>query len=111
MPGDQVKPPLQLFYSYSHKDEEFRNELEVHLWGLKRQGLISGWHDRKIGAGANWSEEISRNLESSHVILLLISANFIASEYCYEKEMVRAMEKHDAGESRVIPVIIRNVDN
>ncbi|HKS29007.1 MAG TPA: TIR domain-containing protein [Pyrinomonadaceae bacterium] len=111
MPDHQAKPPLQLFYSYSHKDEEFRNELEVHLWGLKRQGLILGWHDRKIGAGADWSQEISRNLESSHIILLLISANFIASEYCYEKEMRRAMEKHDAGESRVIPVIIRNVDN
>ena len=109
--SNQTKPPLQLFYSYSHRDEEFRNELELHLWGLKRQGIVSGWSDRKISAGTEWSKEISRNLESAHIILLLISPNFIASEYCYDKEMTRAMERHDAGEARVIPIIIRDVDN
>src|SRR5215210_2691574 len=103
--------PLQLFYSYSHRDEEFRNELELHLWGLRRQGSISGWSDRKLSAGTEWSKEISRNLESAHIILLLISPNFIASEYCYDKEMTRAMQRHEAGEARVIPIIIRNVDN
>jgi hypothetical protein len=106
-----TKPPLQLFYSYSHRDEEFRDELELHLWGLRRQGIISGWHDRKISAGSEWSKAISRNLESAHVILLLVSPHFIASEYCYDIEMKRAMERHDAGQARVIPVIIRAVDN
>lgn len=109
--ANQTRPPLLVFYSYSHRDKEFREELELHLWGLKHQGLISGWHDRKISAGTEWASEINRHLESAHIILLLISANFIASEYCYDKEMKRAMERHEAGSARVIPIIIRAVDN
>lgn len=107
----QTKPPLQLFYSYSHADEELRKELEVHLASLKRQNIIIGWNDRKIKAGSEWSKEISRNLESAHIILLLVSPHFIASEYCYDIEMKRALERHDAGQARVIPIIIRAVDN
>jgi TIR domain-containing protein len=102
--------PIHLFYSYSHKDEELRNQLEIHLALLRRQGFIHQWHDRGIGAGQEWADAIDANLESAQIILLLVSADFIASDYCYEKEMARALARHEAGEARVIPVILRAVD-
>lgn len=102
--------PIHLFYSYSHKDEELRNQLEIHLALLRRQGFIHHWHDRRIGAGQEWAGAIDANLESAQIILLLVSADFIASDYCYEKETARAIERHEAGEARVIPVLLRAVD-
>jgi internalin A len=84
--------------------------LETHLKLLQRQGVISDWHDRKIMGGEDWAQKIDDNLEAADIILLLVSADFIASEYCYEKEMRRAMERHAAGEARVVPVIIRDVN-
>ena len=101
---------IQIFYSYAHKDERFRKQLEEHLTGLKREGIIHGWHDRNITAGQEWANEIDKNLEASQVILLLISASFIASDYCYAKEMIRAIEKHSTSEARVLPIIIRPCD-
>jgi len=99
-----------LFFSYSHKDEELRNELETHLALLKRQGVISSWYDRRITAGSDFNQAISSELESSQIILLLVSAHFLASDYCYEKEMTRALEKHKEGSAVVIPVILHPCD-
>lgn len=99
-----------LFFSYSHRDEELRNELEAHLALLKRQGIISSWHDRRITAGSGLDDAISANLESSEIILLLVSAYFLASDYCYNKEMARAIEKHKDGSAVVIPVILHPCD-
>ena len=99
-----------LFFSYSHKDEELRNELETHLALLKHQGVISSWHDRRITAGCDFNQIISSELESSQIILLLVSANFLASNYCYEKELKRALEKHEDGSAVVIPVILHPCD-
>ncbi len=99
-----------LFFSYSHKDEELRNELEVHLTMLKRQGLIRAWHDRRIGAGNDIHSNISAELENAEIILLLISANFLSSDYCYDKEMMRALEKDKEGSAKVIPVILHPCD-
>jgi len=101
---------VKLFFSYSHKDEGLRNELETHLALLSRQGVISSWHDRRITAGSDLDQSISSELESSQIILLLVSAHFLASDYCYEKEMIRAIEKHHDGSSVVIPVIIHPCD-
>lgn len=101
---------VQLFFSYSHKDEELRNELETHLALLKRQGVISSWHDRRITAGSDFDQIISSELESSKIILLLVSAHFLDSDYCYEKEMARAIEKHEDGSAVVIPVILHPCD-
>ena len=101
---------MRLFYSYSHKDEALRNELETHLKIMHRRGLIDSWHDRKIRAGEDWKSEIDENLERADIILLLISADFIASDYCWEMEMKRALERHEVGEARVIPVIVRDVN-
>lgn len=100
----------KLFFSYSHKDEDLRNELETHLALLKRQGILSSWHDRRITAGKDVHGSISSELQSSQIILLLVSANFLASDYCYEKEMEYALEKHGDGNAIVIPVILHPCD-
>ena len=98
------------FMSYSHTDEELRHELEKHLAGLRRQGVISTWHDRRIGPGEEIHGQISAQLDSAEIILFLVSADFLASDYCYDGEMLRAMERHDEGTARVIPVILRPCD-
>ncbi|MFK8184256.1 MAG: TIR domain-containing protein [Phormidesmis sp.] len=108
--SSNVGKGIQLFLSYAHEDESWKNELEKHLKLLQRQNIISVWHDRVITAGSNWSDEISEHLEAAQVILLLISADFIASDYCYEIEMKTAMERHSSGKARVIPIILRSVD-
>ena len=99
-----------IFFSYSHADEALRDQLETQLSLMKRQGLIETWHDRRIIAGNNFEHEISSNLESADIVLLLISPDFLASQYCYDVEMARALERHDAGQARVIPVILRPCD-
>ena len=99
-----------VFFSYSHVDEDLRDMLEKHLSALKHQGVIDTWHDRCIRAGDELNIETSDKLESATIILLLVSADFIASSYCYDVEMTRALERHHSGEARVIPVILRACD-
>ena len=77
---------------------------------MQRQEVITAWHDRLIGAGEEWKHEIDENLERADLILLLVSSDFIASDYCYDEEMTRALQRHDAGKARVIPVIVRDVN-
>ncbi len=101
---------IEVFFSYSHRDEELRDEMAKHLSILKRQGVITEWYDRAIGAGSEWAQAIDDHLNSAQVILLLISPDFIASDYCFDIELQRAMERHEAGEACVIPVILRPVD-
>src|SRR5438874_2288017 len=100
----QTGAPLTIFYSYAHEDESLQKQLERHLSLLRRQGLISGWHDRQIVAGTEWAQEIDARLETASIILLLISSDFLASDYCYGIEMQRALERHQRGEARVIPI-------
>jgi internalin A len=99
-----------IFFSYSHKDEGLRDELETHLKLLQRQGIISTWHDRKILPGVEWGDEIDGRLERARIILLLVSADFLASDYCWDKEVRRAVERHEAGEATVIPILLRACD-
>jgi internalin A len=101
---------LRMFYSYSHKDEALRDELEVRLKLLQRQNLIQPWHDRRILPGTDWKQELDTNLEQADIILLLVSPDFIHSDYCYEIEMKRAMERHNAGEALVLPILLRPVN-
>jgi tetratricopeptide (TPR) repeat protein len=101
---------IEVFYSYSHKDEKLRDRLETHLARLQRQGVITGWHDRKIGAGSEWKGAIDQRINTARVILLLISPDFIASDYCYNIEMRQAMQRHEAGEAKVIPIYLRPCD-
>ena len=100
---------VRLFISYSHRDEKLREELQTHLKLLHRQGVIDAWDDRRIDPGDEWKKRIDDNLERADIILLLVSADFMASDYCFEKEMERAVERHAKGEARVIPVIARDV--
>ncbi len=66
--------PVEVFYSYAHEDASWLNELEKHLSLLRRQGLLTAWHDRHILPGADWAQAIDEHLERASVILLLISA-------------------------------------
>jgi hypothetical protein len=102
--------PVDVFFSYSHRDEDMRDELERHLSLLKRSGAIRSWHDRRISAGGSWKVAIDEHLEKAHIILLLVSNDFLASDYCYDIEMKRALERRDAGQAVVIPVILRACD-
>lgn len=97
-----------VFFSYSHKDEALRDQLESHLALLKNQGSIAAWYDRRIVAGDEVDDAIFGKLETADIILLLVSSDFISSPYCYSREMLRAMERHEANEARVIPVILRH---
>lgn len=97
-----------VFFSYSHKDEGLRDQLESHLALLKNQGLIDAWYDRRIVAGDELDDAIFSKLETANIILLLVSSDFISSPYCYSREMMRAMERHEAGKARVIPIILRH---
>lgn len=98
---------VEVFYSYAPQDEPLRRKLEKHLSIFKRQRLITDWHYRKVTAGAEWECEVDSHLNTAQLILLLVSPDFIASDYCYDIEVKRAMERHEAGEACVIPVILR----
>ena len=99
---------LNLFVSYAHVDEVLKIELLKHLEPLRRLSLIEDWHDRKIKPGEEWGKSISSNLEKADIILLLISIDFINSNYCFDIELDKALELHASGKVRVIPVILRS---
>ena len=101
---------MEIFFSYAHEDEALRDALEKQLSSLKKQGLIKTWHNRSIVAGADWQRAIDERLNLSNIILLLISPDFIASDYCYSVEMRRALERHESGDARVVPIILRPTD-
>jgi hypothetical protein len=102
--------PLSVFISYSHRDEALKDDLVMHLATLKRQGKIRAWQDRDIEAGTEWDAEIQQQLESANIILLLITPRFLASDYCYDLEMQRALQRHEAGTARIIPIILKPCD-
>jgi hypothetical protein len=101
---------IEVFVSYAHEDEELHDRLAKHLRPLEREGIIKRWHDRQITAGRDFGQDIDTVLNRAGIILLLISPDFVASEYCWGKEMLRAMERHDMREARVIPIILRPCD-
>jgi formylglycine-generating enzyme required for sulfatase activity len=101
--------PAKVFVSYAREDEDLLNDLEGHLAALTRQGKIELWHDGKIGAGKEWERKIIEELEEADIILLLVSPAFMASEFCYGREMTRALERHESGNATVVPVILRPV--
>ena len=100
---------LKVFFCYAHEDELLLNKIKMQLKPLERQGLIEVWHDREINAGMEWEQEIDKQLNTAQIILLMISPNFMNSEYCYGVEVKHAIERHKRGEARVIPVILRPV--
>jgi len=102
--------PLRLFIAYAREDDELRGRLEKHLSMLTRDGLIAPWHDRKIGPGNEWEGQIDQHLDTADIILLLVSADFLASDYCYDVEATRALGRHAQGSARIVPVILRPAD-
>jgi len=102
--------PIEILFSYAHEDEDLRDRLEKHLSTMKRQNRIICWHDRNIRAGNTWKNEISTHLDTADIILLLISADFLDSEYCNTIEVKRALQRHKKGQARVIPVVLRKAD-
>ena len=106
-PGDIHSPTLQVFISYSHKDEILRGELETHLALLQRTGIVTSWADRCITPGDDWRGQIDEAVNQADIILLLVSANFVSSDYCWDIEMKRALARADDGSARVIPIIVR----
>lgn len=101
---------FDLFISYSHKDRELRDKLEIALSNLRKQNLISDWYDGDIPPGSEWKKQIFAHLDQAQIILLLISPDFIASEFCYSIELARAIARHDNNEARVIPILLRPTD-
>jgi hypothetical protein len=98
---------IKIFFCYAHEDDDLRKQLATHLSHLRRLRYITGWFDRDIQAGTDWEHEIETRIDAASIILLLISADFIASDYCYTVEMQRALEKQKAGTAHVIPIILR----
>ncbi len=102
-----VEMPIEIFCCYARKDHEFLQHLKAHLMPLQREGIITIWSDTDINAGKQWEDEITKHLNTAQIILLLVSPDFMMSEYIYSKEMKRAIERHKRGEATVIPIILR----
>ena len=102
--------PVDLFYSYAHEDEALRDELAGHLKIMERRGVIRPWHDRSIAAGQQWDAEINEHLLKADLVLLLVSKDFINSDYIWGHELDVAMKRHTRGEASVVPVMLRAVD-
>jgi len=107
---DDNRNQVSLFYSYASTDERLRNKLSNHLSTLAKQKLITQWHNRNISAGTARADQIDHYINTAHIILLLISSDFLASDYCYSTEMTRALERHELGDAHVIPILLRPVD-
>ncbi len=105
----ELRKAIQVFYSYAPQDESLREELEKHLSFLQRRHFIAGWHYQKITAGKDVSDEVSIHLNTSQMILLLVSPDFLASDYCFDVEVRQALERHASKEAYVIPIILRPV--
>jgi CheY-like chemotaxis protein len=102
--------PVTLFYSYAHEDEALRDELQGHLKILERRGLLAPWHDRRIVPGEDWAQRIDENLRSAELVLLLVSKDFIVSEYIMGTELGAAMARHAQHQTVVVPIVVRAID-
>ncbi len=107
---DESESGARIFISYAHEDEDLKNELDKHLKVLKRSSKVQVWSDRQLVAGQEWDASIMAELNAANVILLLISVDFNASDFIWDKELAVAMERHKAGTARVVPVILRKCD-
>lgn len=106
----QLEDSVEIFCSYSHQDEPLRREFESSVAVLRRQKLVQVWHDRQISPGASWADKIDEHLNSADIITLFVSADFLESDYCYEKELSRALEREKLNQALVVPIIVRPCD-
>ncbi len=114
MPGNSTAPakpaPVTLFYSYAHEDEKLRAGLERHLKILQLRGLIQPWHDRAIVPGQRWDGAIGQQLNQAELVLLLLSADFMGSDYILEVELKTALRRAAEGSATVVPILLRPLD-
>jgi CheY-like chemotaxis protein len=112
MTGDTATAaaPVSLFYSYAHEDEPLRDELQRHLKILQLRGLIKPWHDRAIVPGAAWDSEIHTELQRAELVLLLLSVDFLSSDYILGVELKTALARAEAGNATVVPILLRPLD-
>jgi hypothetical protein len=106
--ASQQSEKLRLFVSYSHADKELKERLIKHLHPLERENLVEVWADHEILAGDDWDKEIAKKLIEADIVLTLVSIDFINSKYCYDIELIKALEREAEGEAKVIPVILRS---
>lgn len=104
---DDHQSGARIFISYAHEDEELKNELDKYLKVLKRSSKVQVWNDRKLIAGEEWDQTIMSELNKANIILLLISVDFNASDFIWDKELASAMKRHEEGTARVVPIILR----
>jgi hypothetical protein len=97
----------RVFVSYAHEDRAMREELQKHLSLLQRDGSVEVWHDGELRAGEDWDRGTRAALDAAEIVLLLVSADFLASDYCFGVEMRRSIERHQRDEVTVVPVILR----
>lgn len=100
----------KVFLSYAHHDEALKDQLNVFLAPLRRSGKIAVWHDREIVPGQEWDAAIKQELAEADIILLLISPHFLASDYIWQHEITRAMERHERRQATVVPIILKPCD-
>lgn len=104
---EKMNNSVKVFLSYCHADEEYKNKLDAHLAPLKRNNKIEAWNDRKLVAGSVFDAEIKKHLNEDDIIILLISSDFINSDYCYEIELQKALERMKNNDAKLLAVIIR----
>src|SRR5437667_1664706 len=109
-PSKEDTMAFEVFISYAHEDQALLKEMEKHLATLKRQNIIASWYDGNIMPGTEWESQIMERLNSAQIILLLVSADFINSDFCYSIEMEQALTRQKTDQARVIPIILRPVD-
>lgn len=100
--------PKKIFISYAHRDEEAMRELDKYLGPLERKGEIEIWTDRKILPGQNWKEAIMQALESADLTLLLVSANFLDSNFINDEEIPIAFKRREEAGKHVVPIILNH---
>jgi hypothetical protein len=105
-----INRPARVFISYAQEDAELRAELEKHLTGLRQSGHVHVWHDRMILPGDDRDGVVDAELEAADIVLLLVSASFFASSSCFDIELAKALERHQRGQTHVIPVLVRDCD-
>lgn len=105
-----VKRPARVFISYAQEDAELRAELDKHLTGLRKSGHVLVWHDWMVQPGDPRTDVVDAELEAADIVLVLVSANFFASSSCFDIELAKALERHERGQARVIPVLVRDCD-
>ena len=110
MADERQNRPLKAFISYAHKDESLVRELETHMSGLTRGGELSMWTDRRIDPGEQWTSVLAEQLDTADLILVMVSADFLSSDYAYGVEFKRADDRARSGDARLVPVILRPVD-